>query len=274
MRSPMSFNPCRFNPTTLFSLGFLVGSAVLGASAAIAAPMTTPATPTKIVDARSSLPLKTGMSYETARRVILKAGWQPNLTGEKNLGDRRVKALYDAGYPEVEDCSGTGLAPCLFTFTNARGEMLSVSTNTSRENNGRENNVLRNWWAKQQSDRKLLFSCNTQNGKRILLQDAGQTIDYTFGKLNQTPELSLKVPRNQASTWQWQGIGRWMNYSIEVPNQETLYSVFWSMDRLNPKNPVDAGVQVRVNSKVVATVQCSSNIVNQMQGVDLRPISP
>jgi hypothetical protein len=55
-----------------------------------------------------NVPLKKGMSYEAARALILKAGWQPNRDGAKNLRDRRVKSLFDDGYTEIEDCSGTG----------------------------------------------------------------------------------------------------------------------------------------------------------------------
>jgi hypothetical protein len=38
------------------------------------------------------------------------------------------QALFKQGYEEVKDCSGTGLGPCRFEFTNQAGEMLVVST--------------------------------------------------------------------------------------------------------------------------------------------------
>jgi hypothetical protein len=118
--------------------------------------------------------------------------------------------------------------------------------------------------------RKLLFSCLTANQKRISLYDAGSTIDYAFGKPNETPELSLQVPRAEASTWQWSGIGRQMNYSIEVPNGDTIYSVYWDVDRLADDPKAAAGVNVSVNDKIVATVECTSDIINNMAGVDLK----
>jgi hypothetical protein len=119
-------------------------------------------------------------------------------------------------------------------------------------------------------DRQLLFSCDTENGKQILLYDAGQTIDYSFGRPNQTPELALNVPRTEASTWQWAGIGRTMTYSIEVPNGNVIYSVYWNFDRLAENRKEEAGVNVSIDQKIVSTVECSSNIVNKMQGVDLK----
>jgi hypothetical protein len=123
---------------------------------------------------------------------------------------------------------------------------------------------------KVSENRKLLFSCSTENGKQILLHDASTTIDYTFGKPDRDPELDLRVPRRNASTWQWKGIGRHMSYVIDVPNGETIYSVFWSVDRLSQNAQEDAGVNVLINQKEVATVKCSSNVVNKMEGVDLK----
>lgn len=123
---------------------------------------------------------------------------------------------------------------------------------------------------KVSENRKLLFSCATENGKQILLHDAGTTIDYAFGTPDREPELDLKAPRNQASTWQWAGIGRHMTYSIDVPNGETVYNVFWGVDRLAQNAPEEAGVNVLINEKLVATVKCSSNIVNNMEGIDLK----
>jgi hypothetical protein len=119
-------------------------------------------------------------------------------------------------------------------------------------------------------DRKLLFSCDTENGKQILLYDAGETIDYSFGRPNQTPELALNVPRAEASTWQWPGIGRNMTYAIEVPNGNVLYSVYWNLDRLDENRKEEAGVNVLIDEKIATTVECSSNIVNKMQGVNLK----
>lgn len=120
-------------------------------------------------------------------------------------------------------------------------------------------------------NRALLFSCGTENGKEILLFETDDTIDYSFGEPNAKPELELTVPRSQASTWQWKGIGRSMTYAVDVPNQETIYSVFWSADRLSPNHEIEAGVRVRNNGKTLTTVYCVGKAVNNLQGVKLKP---
>ncbi|MCO4784578.1 hypothetical protein [Marinomonas atlantica] len=53
----------------------------------------------------------------------------------------------------------------------------------------------------------VIFSCDTKNGKQVLVEDAGEHIKYAFGRDLNSPELSLSVPREAASTWQWKGIG-------------------------------------------------------------------
>lgn len=118
----------------------------------------------------------------------------------------------------------------------------------------------------------LLFSCNTTNGKQVLLCDAGATLNYTFGKPGRTPEMKLKVRREDASTWQWQGIGRTISYSINIPNGNTVYDVFWAVDRMTDEHEEQAGVHVEVNGRPVATVRCDVDSVQQfLEGVDLKP---
>ena len=83
------------------------------------------------INRTNDLPLRKGMTYKQARPIILKAGWKPDLKGRKNLDDRKVRSIFDAGYREIEDCSGTGLGHCRYTFTNAQGQVLAVSTAVS-----------------------------------------------------------------------------------------------------------------------------------------------
>lgn len=120
---------------------------------------------------------------------------------------------------------------------------------------------------------KTVFSCLAAKGKIIQVCDSGKTIDYSFGKPN-APEIVVRAPRSEASTFQWQGIGRYLSYSVEVPNGSTTYNVFWGADRLTDEHKIDAGVNVEINKKLVATVKCVGEkyIVQNIEGVDLKPI--
>lgn len=118
---------------------------------------------------------------------------------------------------------------------------------------------------------KTLFSCITTKGKQIEVCDANKTIDYSFGKPQGKPEVTVKAPREQASTFQWSGVGA-MSYAVDIPNKETVYNVFWSADRVSEDHAVEAGVNVLVNKKQVATVRCTGkDIVNNIEGVKLKP---
>ncbi len=58
--------------------------------------------------------LKKGESYAKVRVKMLKAGWKPYHSpnaAECLSGDKRCE-----GRPEMENCAGTGLAPCRFLW--------------------------------------------------------------------------------------------------------------------------------------------------------------
>jgi hypothetical protein len=121
---------------------------------------------------------------------------------------------------------------------------------------------------------KTVFSCLTAKGKLIQVCDSGKTIDYSFGKPDATPEIIVRAQRNEASTFQWQGIGRYISYTVEIPNGKTNYSVFWGSDKLKEEHAIEAGVAVEVDNKTVATVKCvgEKHIVQNIEGIDLKPI--
>lgn len=121
------------------------------------------------------------------------------------------------------------------------------------------------------SQSKTVFNCTTTNNKVIQVCDAGNTISYSFGKANATPELAITVPRNKVTTYQWEGFGRYENYAINIPNGKTIYRVNDSLDKMSQQ--YTAGVEVSNNDKLLATVECAANkkITSKIQGIKLRP---
>lgn len=119
---------------------------------------------------------------------------------------------------------------------------------------------------------KTLFFCNTVKGKQIEVCDADNTINYSFGKARQKPEIAIKVPRDKVSTFQWAGIGRTESYAVDIPNGNVIYNVFWGADRLTEDHTIEAGVNVLVNNNLVTTVKCADkDMVSNMEGVNLKP---
>jgi hypothetical protein len=148
--------------------------------------------------------LQEGMPYQKAREVLIQKGWQPHLLGDApNLNDTSVRELFELGYQEVKDCSGTGLGPCRFEFTNAAGELLSVSAITGGASN-RERQVWR--WDNQQNSstpgttqnlpfvgtRFFNFLGGTGTGQSITIQADGTTIIKHHGTASSSVEYRGK----------------------------------------------------------------------------------
>ncbi|VEB40503.1 Uncharacterised protein [Chromobacterium violaceum] len=114
-----------------------------------------------------------------------------------------------------------------------------------------------------------MFACTTKVGKKVELCDAGKTIRYAFGKPG-APEIALSVERKRASTGQWTGVGS-PSYTVNVPNGDTVYTVFWGFDRNADDQPIEAGVHVYVKDKWLATVSCSGKkpIVQNIEDIQL-----
>ena len=74
-----------------------------------------------------------GMTYSEARRKLIRQGWHPKVTALKGPeGPERewltAGSFLALGFIEVELCSGMGLDPCIFNFSNERGQCLRVHT--------------------------------------------------------------------------------------------------------------------------------------------------
>lgn len=117
----------------------------------------------------------------------------------------------------------------------------------------------------------VIFSCDTTNGKQVMVQNVGEQIEYAFGDDLENPELLLSVPRDDTSTWQWKGIGRYMGYSVTLPNGQYTYTAFYSVDRMTEGFPLTSGITVANKNQHIATIYCLSNTLNEsLQGIDLK----
>ena len=62
-------------------------------------------------------------------------------------------------------------------------------------------------------------------------------------------------------------MGSHISYSVNVPNGNTVYNVFYAMDRLTEKHSIEAGVNVTINGKQITTVKClEKNLVANLEG--------
>ncbi len=80
-------------------------------------------------------------TYDVARRTLIKAGWLPNKRLPIHGQDVSVQSgngpiFWQRGYWELEACSGTGSANCLFEFIDPTGRLLGVVTEGEEDEAG------------------------------------------------------------------------------------------------------------------------------------------
>lgn len=84
---------------------------------------------------RAKLPAISDVVYHKARKRLLAAGWRPVKIERGDEAEADASVAYGngpvfrkRGYPEVESCSGTGVAACAFLFEDKYGNRLRVTT--------------------------------------------------------------------------------------------------------------------------------------------------
>jgi hypothetical protein len=88
-----------------------------------------------------AIPKIYGKTYAAARRLLIKEGWLPNKRLPIHGEDAEVQSgngpiFWQRGYWELEMCSGTGSALCLFEFTDPTGRFLQVVTEGEEDEAG------------------------------------------------------------------------------------------------------------------------------------------
>lgn len=144
-------------------------------------------------NAHEEVPTQKGMAYKDARKLFIKKGWQPNLQGTpRNLRNRSVKELFDLGYEEVKDCSGTGEGLCRFEFINRRGEVLIVVASTMGYKNTER--FVRNWWIEKKTNSNQQKSSNTIQEGRYWLGGTGQGLEVKGQQYRYYDESDIDRP--------------------------------------------------------------------------------
>jgi len=109
---------------------------------------------------------------------------------------------------------------------------------------------------------RLIFSCTTTNQKKVALCDSGSALRYIFARHTGKPEMNLTVPLSMVSVTQTSSMD-----TVRIPTGNTVYSVF---DQTSEGGARDAGVNVEINGRHAATVQCEPSSVESLID-NLRP---
>lgn len=88
-----------------------------------------------------AIPKIYGTSYDVARELLIREGWQPDkkhMSHENSAGVQSGNGpiFWKRGYWELDSCSGTGLAHCLFEFFDHTERVLVVVTEGEEAEDG------------------------------------------------------------------------------------------------------------------------------------------
>ena len=82
----------------------------------------------------AKVPNITEKTYHQARKLLIANQWQPYRTININNAEDELMysgngwGFWEKGYREVQNCAGTGFAPCIFNFKDVYGNILQVFT--------------------------------------------------------------------------------------------------------------------------------------------------
>ena len=82
-----------------------------------------------------------GATYDAAREILIKEGWQPDKRPMTHGDSAGVKSgngpiFWEKGYWELDSCSGTGLAQCRFEFIDPSQRILVIITEGEEAEDG------------------------------------------------------------------------------------------------------------------------------------------
>lgn len=88
-----------------------------------------------------AIPKIYGKTYGVARKLLIQEGWLPNKHEPYHGQEADVQSgngpiFWKRGYWELEACSGTGVAHCLFQFIDPTGRLLEVVTEGEEDEAG------------------------------------------------------------------------------------------------------------------------------------------
>lgn len=103
---------------------------------------------------------------------------------------------------------------------------------------------------------RRIFSCTTTNQKEVTLCDSGSALRYIFARRTGKSEMNLSVPHSMVSVARTSSMG-----TVRIPTGDTAYSIF---DRVGESGAREAGVDVEINGRHAATVQCTPSSVENL----------
>lgn len=142
------------------TFGAVVNSQVIQQSGGTITVHSTPTGPSPaVVAGQAAVPKIYGLSYDEARKLLIREGWIPTKRYHTEATSLDVQSgngptFWDRGYWEIVSCSGTGAGYCAFHFSDPSGRYLAVTTEGEEDEDGAYHAkvdsyslVSKDWWS-------------------------------------------------------------------------------------------------------------------------------
>jgi hypothetical protein len=105
-------------------------------------------------------------------------------------------------------------------------------------------------------NQETVFSCTVQSKTiELCLTPLEQSVTYRFGPAS-APEIELTRGFGEINMRPWNGIGRHIWNSVQLPNEGFSYELYWAFDKI--EREAAAGLNVLRGEQELATVECSN----------------
>lgn len=108
---------------------------------------------------------------------------------------------------------------------------------------------------------ELIFSCTTDNGKRLKIMKGDDQAQYLFYNKNKKLELDVKNNISSMDIRFSEPEGSVITTSVPFKNGEFIYDVFTSTDRLTDEHLSHSGVIILKGNNFLANVKCNNNSI-------------
>jgi hypothetical protein len=101
-----------------------------------------------------------------------------------------------------------------------------------------------------------IFSCTTENHKKVRLYKEEGKIIYSFGKKGKTPEIKLYRKKDDLVINLENTAGRYISSTIVVRNKKYEYQLTTSIDRIADTQEPQTSITVMNDQKYLTSLKC------------------
>lgn len=101
-----------------------------------------------------------------------------------------------------------------------------------------------------------IFSCTTENHKKVRLYKEEGKIIYSFGKDEKKPEIILVRKKEDLGVNLENPSGRYLSSTIEIYNKKYTYQIITSVDRIADTQEPKTSLIVMNDKKYLASLNC------------------